>query len=82
MTGMSLFDEPQPIFVPSFDAWYERYPRKQGKADARKRWGKMSAPERASAWQALDGLDCLRIRVRHHVRSVCVDVAESVALGG
>lgn len=43
-----------PQHVPSFDEWYARYPRKQGKAPARKRWAKMSAPERASAWLALD----------------------------
>ena len=55
MSELRLFDGRSPIYVPSFDAWYSRYPRKQGKADARKRWGKMSAPERASAWTALDG---------------------------
>jgi hypothetical protein len=41
--------------IPTFDQWYARYPRKQGKAEARKRWAKMSPPERLSAWNVLDG---------------------------
>lgn len=40
--------------VPSFDEWWDRYPRKQGKAKAIESWAKMSAPERAAAWSVLD----------------------------
>jgi len=45
----------EPAVIPSFEAWYARFPRKQGKAEARKRWARMSPAERASAWMALDG---------------------------
>jgi hypothetical protein len=48
-------EEPPPAHVPSFEEWYARYPKKQGKAAARTRWAKMSAAERASAWIALPG---------------------------
>lgn len=51
---LELFDPgPPPERVPTFDEWYQGYPRKQGKAEARKRWNKMSNPERASALMAL-----------------------------
>jgi hypothetical protein len=56
-TQLALVAESVPArsSVPQFDAWYERFPKKQGKADARKRWAKMSADDRRSAWAALDG---------------------------
>ena len=44
-----------PISVPSFERWWARWPKKQGKSDARRHWLNMSAPEKASAWLALDG---------------------------
>jgi len=57
--SMNLFDDHDAIevrdedhFVPSFDDWYDGYPKKTGKADARKRWAKMSAPEKAAAWNS------------------------------
>lgn len=54
----ALFDDDDSdarISVPSFDRWYDRWPKKQGKAKARERWAKMSAAERASAWKATPG---------------------------
>jgi len=38
---------------PSFDTWWENYPKKQGKAAARKTWAKMTQDERIAAWDAL-----------------------------
>jgi hypothetical protein len=42
---------------PAFDDWYGRYPKKQGKAEARKRWGKMSDDERVAAVEALASVE-------------------------
>lgn len=41
------------VVVPTFDQWWAEYPRKQGKAPARRRWAKMTMAERAAAWAAL-----------------------------
>lgn len=40
-------------YIPTFDEWYARFPKKQGKVKASERWAKMSPPERAAAWAAL-----------------------------
>ena len=54
--SMDLFDDrDEDYHVPSFDEWYANYPKKQGKAEARKRWTRMSGPEKVSAWDALVG---------------------------
>ena len=57
MTVMELFDPhedlPVQANIPTFDEWWEGYPKKQGKAAARKTWAKMSAPEKIAAWDAL-----------------------------
>lgn len=45
--------------VTDFDDWYRRWPRKQGKAEARLRWAKMTADERAAAFDALPGWERL-----------------------
>ena len=39
--------------TPEFDTWYALFPKKQGKAEARKRWAKLSADDRRSALAAL-----------------------------
>lgn len=38
---------------PTFDSWYDGYPVKKGKAEARKRWHKMTQAQRIAAWDAL-----------------------------
>ena len=38
--------------APSFDAWYSRWPKKQGKDKARQRWAKMSSADRSAAFKA------------------------------
>ena len=53
---LELFDDRgEDYHVPTFDEWYANYPKKQGKANARERWAKMSGPEKVSAWNALVG---------------------------
>jgi hypothetical protein len=53
---LSLFDDgPVAAHIPTFDEWYRRYPKHEGKAAARGRWARMSPAERASAWAALPG---------------------------
>jgi hypothetical protein len=61
MNELNLYDDPELSAlhggprIPTFDEWYAEYPKKQGKAAARKRWAKMSPAERASAFAALPG---------------------------
>ena len=50
---LDLFDD-HGRHVPTFDEWYALYPKKQGKAQARKRWAKMSNADRTAAWDALE----------------------------
>lgn len=38
---------------PTFDSWYDGYPVKKGKAQARKRWHKMTQAQRIASWDAL-----------------------------
>ncbi len=38
---------------PGFDAWYQHYPRKVGKGQARKTWAKLSPAHRAAAVEAV-----------------------------
>ena len=45
--------------VADFDAWYGRWPRKQGKAEARLRWEKMTADQRSASFDALPGWERL-----------------------
>ena len=54
---MTLFGDDLPVQanIPTFDEWYANYPKKQGKAQARKRWGKLSDAEKIEAWDALAG---------------------------
>lgn len=42
--------------VPTFDDWYAAYPTKKGKAEARKRWTKMTDADRGDALAALDSV--------------------------
>jgi len=53
---MTLFDGddlPVEANIPTFDEWWQNYPRKERKADSRRYWSKMSPAERVSAWNSL-----------------------------
>lgn len=41
--------ESWPIPEPTFEEWWRLYPRKQGKAEARKRWTRMTPAEHVAA---------------------------------
>lgn len=43
-------DEP---FCPTFDEWWAKYPRKQGKQAARRQWQRMGVIGRVLAWRVL-----------------------------
>lgn len=48
---------PPALRCDGFDDWYARYPRKSGKAPARKTWSKMSPDDRAAAFAGLDSIE-------------------------
>ncbi len=55
MTLMEMFpvDDHHDYHFPTFDAWYDGYPRKTGRMKAEKSWDKLTDAEKIQAWDAL-----------------------------